>query len=101
MSLTLAHKAAAAAAAHHQRLAEQCDALARLLRAMELMPEEPMPVEELAQMLMPLGLRLVHRHALRDAICIIKQTEDVDGLSGEELDKLKSALELAMEGRAS
>lgn len=83
---------------HHRRMADQCAALATLLRSIDSQPAEPMPVEELAKALLPLDLCIVHRHTLRDAIGALKGEDD--GLDHDEFHALIDRLNLALEAHA-
>lgn len=82
------------AAHQHRRIADQCAALATLLRVIDSEPRTPMPVVELAKALQPLDLCIVHRHTLRQAVGAL-QGED-DGLGDTDLhtliDRLQSSL---------
>ncbi len=53
--LLLAHQQAKSAAAHHQSMAHQIDAVAGLLDAMRKASNQPHPIVELAQALLPMG----------------------------------------------
>ena len=86
------------AAHHHRYKADRCAELATLLRSIESQAETPMPVEDLAQALLPLDLCIVHRFTVRDAITAL-QGED-GGLGHDELRALLERLNLALVARA-
>jgi hypothetical protein len=56
----------------------------------------PTPILQLAHALRELDLCLVHRHALMQAIDIVRETEDADGLSADELDHLLTRLDRSL-----
>jgi len=89
------------AAAHHETMAAQCKALTSLLKAMRPADEEPMPIETLAKGLHPFGLCIVHRDALRNALVLVEQIDDAEGLSGDELRRLERSLNAAIHGSAA
>ena len=101
MSLAIAQQSIKAAAEHHQRMADQCIAMASLIRNIKPPSDEPMPVMELAKTLLPLGLCIVHRDLVRDCLAIIEQTEDAEGLSGEDLRRLERGLNASLKGGAA
>ena len=100
MTLSLALQSTRAAAEHYQRVADQCRALAALLHTLQPASESPMPVEMLAAALKPLGLCIVHRDAVSQALAIVEQTDSAEGLSGDSLRQLERSLKAALEGRA-
>lgn len=85
------------AAHQHRRIADQCAALATLLRVINSEPRNPMPVVELAKALQPLDLCIVHRQTLRDAIAALKNEDD--GLGHDEFHVLIDRLNLALDAR--
>jgi len=89
------------AARDHQNLATQCDAQAGLIKSMKRPSDEPMPVETLAKGLLPFGLCIVHRNAVLDALAIVEQTNDAEGLSGDDLRRLERRLNAALNGSAT
>lgn len=101
MSLAIAQQSITAAAEHHRRLSNQCAALAGMIQAIKPQKDEPMPVESLAKALLPLGLCIVHRDLVRDCLTIVEQTEDAEGLSGDELRRLDRGLNSALKGGAA
>ncbi len=100
-SLQFAMQHVQAAAQEHQNLATQCNALAGLMKAMKRPSDEPMPVETLAKGLLPFGLCIVHRSAVLDALAIVEQTDDAEGLSGDDLRRLERRLNAALNGSAT
>lgn len=101
MSLTIAQQSITAAAEHHRRLSNQCAALAGMIEAMKPPSEETMPVQFLAKALLPLGLCIVHRDLVRDCLTIVEQTEDAEGLSGDDLRRLELGLGASLNGGAA
>jgi len=99
-SLQFAMQHVQAAAREHQNLATQCNALAEIMGAIMRPSDEPMPVETLAKGLLPFGLCIVHRSAVLDALVIVEQTNDAEGLSGDDLRRLKRRLNAALNGSA-
>lgn len=89
------------AAGKHQSLATQCQALAGLIKSMKQPSDEPMPVETLAKSLLPFDLCIVHRNVVRDALDIVQQTDDAEGLSGDDLRRLERRLNAALNGSAT
>lgn len=89
------------AAGEAERRAKACHALVGLLKA-TLQPDsnEPLPVEALAQALLKLDLCIVHREVVRQAMDIIGETDDDEGLSGADIAEVISRLNMAHEGRA-
>lgn len=57
-------------------------------------------VETLARLLLTLGLCIVHRDVVIQALNVVTQAEDVDGLSWEGLKHLETKLALARDGIA-
>lgn len=84
------------AAEHLRRLSNQCAALAEMIDAIK--QDGPMRVKSLAKALLPLGLCIVHRDLVRDCLTVVEQTEDAEGLSGNELLRLARGLNFALEG---
>lgn len=84
-----------------QTRATQCQAVAALLGTLTDGAGETLPVEELAKALLPLGLCIVHQNVVRNALGIVRSSEDDEGLSGEELRVTIERLELALKGAAS
>ena len=84
-----------------QKQAAQCNAVAALLGTLIDGAGDAMPVEELAKALLPLDLCIVHRNVVRNALGIVRSSEDDEGLSGEELRVTIERLELALKGAAS
>lgn len=89
------------AAGKHQSLATQCSALAGLIKSMKQPSDEPMPVEMLAKGLLPFDLCIVHRNVVLDALAIVEQTNDTEGLSGDDLRRLERRLNAALNGSAT
>jgi hypothetical protein len=59
------------------------------------------PVEALAMALLPLGLCIVHRDVVSDALGVVKTVEDKEGLSWDLLDQLEDRLIAALNGSAA
>jgi len=59
------------------------------------------PVEALAMALLPLGLCIVHRDVVSEALGVVKTFEDKEGLSWDLLDQLEDRLIAALNGSAS
>lgn len=57
-------------------------------------------VETLARLLLTLGLCIVHRDAVIQALEVVNQADDVDGLSWDDLRLLEGRLTLARDGHA-
>lgn len=97
------HRAAEAlgnAAHRHRQLADQSAALATLARSIGADANVPMPVEDLAQALLPLDLCIVHRDSVRMLLSFLKTGDDSDGLSNSDIYALIQRLELSLKGRA-
>lgn len=97
------HRAAEAlgnAAHRHRQLADQSAALATLARSIGADADKPMPVEDLAQALLPLDLCIVHRESVRQLLEFLKTGDDSDGLSNSDIHTLIKRLELSLKGRA-
>jgi hypothetical protein len=97
--LLLAHQQAKSAAAHHQNMATQCAAMAGLLDAMRKASDQPHPIVDLAQALLPMGLCILHKDAVKNALTVVETTTDTDGLSSEALLELERSLNAALTGR--
>lgn len=98
--LLLAHQQAKSAAAHHQNMAQQCGAMAGLLDAMtNASNHHPHPIVELAQALLPMGLCILHKDAVKNALTVVETAADTDGLSRESLLELERSLNAALTGR--
>lgn len=89
------------AAREHQTLAMQCNALVGLLKVMRPDSDEMIPVVALAGALIPFGLCIVHRDAVRNALTVVQETTDDEGLSMDDLRRLEEHLQGALVGRAS
>ena len=97
--MLLAHQQAKSAAAHHQSMAHQIDAVAGLLDAMRKASNQPHPIVELAQALLPMGLCILHKDAVKNALTVVETAADTDGLSRESLLELERSLNAALTGR--
>ena len=97
--LLLAHQQAKSAAAHHQNMATQCAAMAGLLDAMRKTSDQPHPIVDLAQALLPLGLCILHKDAVTKALNLVEGTTDMEGLARESLLELERSLNAALTGR--
>lgn len=60
------------AAKEHRRMAEQCEALAPLVRAIDQRLEATMPVEEMRIALQALGLTIIHTETARQALQVVQ-----------------------------
>lgn len=89
------------AAKHHQRAADQLVALRNMLKTIDAPKDNTMPVEAMAQVLLPLDLCIVHKEVISQARHIVYQTDDVDGLSRDDLALLFNRLDAALAGRAA
>lgn len=97
--ITLALQSLNHAAQSAKKSASTLEALQTLLAAAN--GDNPnLDVETLAKVLLNLDLCIVHRHIVGQALEVVKQAEDVDGLSYEQLGKLQERLQLAHEGIA-
>lgn len=96
MNLNVAHHNVTAAAERHQALADQCRALAPLIKAISQPMAAPMPIELMAQALRPFGICLVHEHTLRQARDYIATDQSDDGLSSDDYHRLLSRLNEAL-----
>lgn len=99
--LTIARENIANTARDLSNRAAQYQAVAALLSTMTQGAGEPLPVEELARVLLPLGLCVVHIGVVRNALAIVEQTDQTDGLSTEELRVTSERLESALKGSAT
>ncbi len=88
------------AATHHQNMAAQCAALSALVDAMTKAGDQPHPIEDLALALLPLGLCIVHKDAVKNALTVVEAASDTDGLSRESLLDLERSLNAALTGRS-
>lgn len=88
------------AAHRHRQLADQSAALATLVRSIGKDAHVPMPVEDLAQALLPLDLCIVHRASVQLLLGFLKTGDDSDGLSNSDIHTLIERLELSIKGRA-
>jgi len=59
------------------------------------------PVEALAMALLPLGLCIVHRDVVSEALGLVQTTDDEEGLSRDLLDQLENRLTAALTGSAA
>jgi hypothetical protein len=59
------------------------------------------PVEALAMALLPLGLCIVHRDVVSEALGLVQTVEDEEGLSGDLLARLECKLTAALAGSAA
>jgi len=59
------------------------------------------PVEALAMALLPLGLCIVHRDVVSEALGVVKTVEDKEGLSWDLLDQIEDKLIAALNGSAA
>ena len=59
------------------------------------------PVEALAMALLPLGLCIVHRDVVSEALGLVQTTDDADGLMDESLNQLEDRLIAALTGKSS
>lgn len=59
------------------------------------------PVEALAQALLPLGLCIVHRDVVSEALAVVQTADDDEGLVGDLLQQLEGRLMAALMGRAA
>jgi hypothetical protein len=84
----------------HQSAAAQCQAVYNLIGTILRESDEPMPVLELARALKPLGLCILHRGVVVQALDIVASTDDAEGLSGYELHQLQNRLQLALDGES-
>jgi plasmid stabilization system protein ParE len=100
-AMDLARHQVEQAANYHQRVATECNALVGLLKAMRPVNDEPMPVETLARALLPFNLCIVHREVVRNALSVVNDTTDEEGLSGEDLRRLAASLLAALAGSAA
>ncbi|MBU0917850.1 MAG: hypothetical protein KKD97_16005 [Gammaproteobacteria bacterium] len=88
------------------KAAEQANQSAKTLEALGTLLKQAsagtasLDVETLARLLLTLGLCIVHRDVVIQALDVVKQTEDVDGLSCEGLKQLETKLALARDGIA-
>lgn len=62
---------------------------------------DAVPVEALAMALLPLGLCILHRDVVSEALGLLQVVEDKEGLSGDLLRQLEDRLIAAMTGKAS
>jgi len=97
--LHLAHQQAKSAAALHQSMAYQINAVAMLLDAMRKASNQPHPIVELAQALLPMGLCILHKDAVTKALNLVESTTDLEGLDRESLLELERSLNAALTGR--
>lgn len=79
--------------------AKTLEALVTLLKQTNSQPAS-LDVEALARLLLTFGLCIVHRDVVIQALDVVKQTDDVDGLSWEGLKQLETRLTLARDGIA-
>jgi len=63
--------------------------------------ENTIPVESLAAALLPLGLCIVHRDVVSEALAVVQTTDDAEGLLSELLNQLEDKLIAALTGKAS
>lgn len=98
-TLNLALHNVTAAAENASKTARTLEALGTLLKGASEGPAS-LDIESLARLLLTLGLCLVHRDVVMQTLEIVKQTNDVDGLSGEQLQEIEKRLQLAKDGRA-
>lgn len=98
-TLSLALSSVGQAAEKASQSARTLEALGTLLKQADSQPVS-LDVEALARLLLTLGLCLVHRDVVSQAIEVVKQADDVDGLSYTELAKLQERLQLAHDGVA-
>ena len=98
-NLVLAHQQAKSAAAHHHALATQIDAVAGLLDAMCKASNEPHLIVDLAISLQTMGLCILHKDAVRNALTVVETATDTDGLSRDSLFALERSLNAAITGR--
>lgn len=97
--MLLAHQQAKSAAAHHQNMAQQCGAMAGLLDAMRKTSDQPHPIVDLAQALLPMGLCILHKDAVTKALSLVENTTDLEGLARDSLLELERSLNAALTGR--
>lgn len=97
--LALALHNVTSAAEKAKKSASTLEALQTLLKVANT-DHPTLDVESLAKLLLTFDLCLVHRTIVSQAIEVVKQTDDVDGLSYEELSKLQERLQLAHDGVA-
>lgn len=97
-SLTLARTNIVNTARELSNRAAQCRAVATLLETLTDGAGESLPVEELAKVLLPLGLCIVHQNVVRNALGIVLSTDDSEGLSSEEVRVTVERLESALKG---
>lgn len=89
------------AAKRHQRAADQLVALRNMLKTIDAPNDSTMPVEALAEVLIRLDLCIVHKGVISEARHIVYNTDNADGLSGDDLNRLCNRLDAALAGRAS
>lgn len=98
-TLSLALSSVGQAAEKASQSARTLEALGTLLKQADSQPVS-LDVEALARLLLTLGLCLVHRDVVIQALNVVTQAEDVDGLSWEGLKHLETKLALARDGVA-
>lgn len=98
--LTIARNNIVNTARELQTRATQCQAVAALLDTLAGGAGEPMPVEELAKALLPLGLCIVHQNVVSNALHLAKSADNTDGLSSDELRVTEQRLAAALKGHA-
>lgn len=98
-TLNLALQDVTQAARQASQSAKTLEALGTLLKeATSGVPS--LDVDSLARLLLTLGLCIVHRDVVGQAMEIVKQTDDAEGLSYDQLANLQERLQLAYLGTA-
>lgn len=97
--LALALHNVTSAAEKAKQSASTLEALQTLLKVANS-DHATLDVESLAKLLLTFDLCLVHRAVVSQAIELVKQTDDGDGLSSDALTALQERLQLAHDGVA-
>ncbi|MDD2730391.1 hypothetical protein [Malikia sp.] len=102
MNLNLVHHNLTMAAEAARQKTERCEALAVVVKAMiDPASAGPMPIVELAKALRAFDLCIVHREIVQQAADVVRETDDHEGLSLDELDHLLTQLERSIHAGAN
>lgn len=99
-TLSLALQNVSKAAEQANQSAKTLEALGTLLKQASAGTAASLDVETLARLLLTLGLCIVHRDVVIQALDVVKQADEVDGLSWDGLKQLETKLALARDGIA-